>query len=131
MDVQAEVRFCGLRHHLGIIDQIIEDLHLQEFAFEVRLILSEAISNAFFHGNRGDDRLPIWVRYSRQSSLVQLEIEDSGDGLTPVLIPDEVEPEALLEENGRGLYLIRCFADCVTFTCNKLQIRKTIGQTAS
>lgn len=123
---QKEVMMYGLDQCHGIIGGIIRDLDLEPSAFDVRLILSEAITNAYYHGNQGDCTKPIYVRYQREGNRLQLQIEDTGPGMDRLAIPEEPGPEELLDEGGRGLYLIRCYSDHVAMVDNVIHIDKTL-----
>jgi serine/threonine-protein kinase RsbW len=124
--LQKEVMLYGLDHHHGIIDGIIRELNIEANAFDVKLILAEAVTNAHYHGNQSDCTKPIYIRYLLQGNHLNLQVEDSGLGGGQRLIPDELEEDRLLDESGRGLYLIRCFSDNVELIDNTIHIDKTL-----
>ncbi|WP_379129508.1 ATP-binding protein [Paenibacillus sp. sgz500958] len=124
--LEKEVSFCGLENHQGIIDGIIRELHIEDVAFDVKLILVEAVMNAYYHGNLSDRSKPISIRYSRYGSHLQLQVEDCGEGLGDKKIPSEVNDDDLLQETGRGLFLIRCFSDRVHMIRNVIYIEKNL-----
>jgi serine/threonine-protein kinase RsbW len=83
--------------------------------FAVRLVVHEAATNAFCHGNRGD-----LSKYIRVSSLVTpgevlVGVEDQGQGFDPRLVPNPLHEELLDRPCGRGLFLMRAYATWVTF----------------
>jgi serine/threonine-protein kinase RsbW len=83
--------------------------------FAVRLALYEAASNAFRHGNRGDQSKNIYVRYLLTATEVLLEVEDQGPGFDPNQVPASL-PEAYLDRpGGRGLFLMRAYMTWVSF----------------
>jgi serine/threonine-protein kinase RsbW len=53
----------------------------------------------------------------RTAELPQLRVvvEDEGEGFDPASIPDPTTAERLLSESGRGIFLMRAFADEVTY----------------
>ncbi|WNS44609.1 ATP-binding protein [Paenibacillus sp. MMS20-IR301] len=124
--VQKEVMLRGLECHQMIIDGIIEELNLEAYAFDIRLILIEAVTNAYYHGNLSDCSKPITIRYLLRDKLLKLQIEDSGAGGGVLLFPETISNEELLEDGGRGLYLIRCFSDTVERVDNTMYISKSI-----
>lgn len=124
--VQKEVMFCGLGNHQVIIEDIIQDLELEPYAFDIRLILMEAVTNAYYHGNLSDCTKPIIIRYLLCGGLLNLQVEDSGDGERDLQIPQEIGDGELLEDGGRGLYLIRCFSDSVEMIRNTMFISKNV-----
>ncbi|MDF2924084.1 MAG: hypothetical protein K0R57_2998 [Paenibacillaceae bacterium] len=123
---QKEVKLYGLDHHQTVIDGIISELQLETNAFDVKLILAEAIINAHHHGNRSDCTKPIYIRYLLEENLLNLQIEDCGEGVGIVDIPREIGDEHLLDDSGRGLFLIRCFADNVEMIDNTIHIEKML-----
>lgn len=72
----------------------------------IRLFLDEALTNAWRHGNRQNPRLPITVRWGQQNGC-SIMVEDAGVGFDPARQPDPRSPAGLLQEGGRGVYLIR------------------------
>lgn len=124
--LHKEVMFRGLEQHQSIIDGIIQELDLENYAFDIRLILMEAVTNAYYHGNLSDGTKPIYIRYLLRDELLKLQIEDSGDGSRKLLIPQEINSDELLEDGGRGLYLISCFSDSVEMINNTMFISKSV-----
>lgn len=125
--LKKEYVIYGLNNYKEIIDEIIEELDAGQHDFDLRLILTESISNAFRHGNKLDGTKPIYVRYLYDGRTVQFEIQDSSDCDYDVSIPDELDDGQLLNEIGRGLYLINCLADCVSFANHTCTIRKKLN----
>ncbi|MEK4005876.1 ATP-binding protein [Paenibacillus sp. FSL H3-0333] len=124
--IHKEVMLHGLEHHQMIIDGIIRELDLEAYAFDIRLILIEAVTNAYYHGNLSDCSKPITIRYLFMDQLLKLQIEDSGAGDGKVVFPEAVGCDELLEEGGRGLYLIRCFSDSAEMIHHTMYISKSI-----
>lgn len=126
--VQKELILYGLKDHQCIIDQVIQDLNIEMYAFEIRLILVEAVMNAYSHGNRSDCNKPIYIRYLLIDNNLYLEIEDCGEGVGKenMIIPEEIDNDNLLSESGRGLFLIGCFADSVEMIRNTIHINKIL-----
>ena len=77
------------------------------------LAVSEAATNAIIHGNRRDPHKKIYLSVLVNESFLLADITDEGtDGLAKVSrrkVPD------ILSENGRGVDLIKHYADAVTF----------------
>ncbi|MNB82424.1 anti-sigma F factor [compost metagenome] len=124
--LHKEVMFCGLGNHQSIIEGIIQELDLEQYAFDIRLILMEAVTNAYYHGNLSDCTKPITIRYLLNGELLNLQVQDSGAGARELVIPDQIGDEQLLEDGGRGLYLIRCFSDSAEMIHNTIFIKKSI-----
>lgn len=119
----------GLIHHQEIIDKIISDLKAFDHDFDIRLILTEALTNAFQHGNQNSIDKPIYLRYCYGSENMKFEIEDTGSGLGDLTIPKELPEEQILNARGKGLFLINCIADEIEHRKNVLIIRKKRNST--
>jgi serine/threonine-protein kinase RsbW len=83
--------------------------------FRLRVVLSEALSNAIVQGNREDDTKWVDVRAELGPEAIRVWVTDEGDGFNPDVIPEPTRPEQLDAARGRGLYLIRKLVDTVQF----------------
>lgn len=124
--LQKEVLLLGVANTQGVIDAIIEELDLEAYAFDIRLILAEAVTNAYYHGNHSDCTKPIYIRYMLKDELLNLQIEDAGEGVPDLMFPEEMCDDKVLDDGGRGLYLIRCFSESVEMVRNTLFISKRV-----
>jgi serine/threonine-protein kinase RsbW len=94
--------------------------------FRLRVVLSEALSNAIVRGNREDREKWVDVRAELGPELIRVEVTDEGDGFDPAAVPEPIRPEQLDEANGRGLYLIRKLVDAVEFNARGNSICMTL-----
>ena len=81
----------------------------------LRIVLSEALSNAIIYGNEGDRTKKVWVRARVDAWSVKLQIIDEGPGFDHRSLPNPRDREAIEESGGRGLFLVRQLADEVAF----------------
>jgi serine/threonine-protein kinase RsbW len=95
--------------------------------FDLKLILSEALSNAFIHGNKKDKSKPIYLCFTLKGNLIKFEIKDAGAASGEFIIPDEISEENILNDHGRGLFLLKCFTDSIEFKNNTLILTKKIS----
>jgi serine/threonine-protein kinase RsbW len=109
---------------IGVVEDAVEWVagHLEmHFAsrrvvrFNVRVALTEALSNAILYGNAEDPHKLVQVRVAVGRSCIEAEITDEGAGFDPEAVPDPTLPERLTREDGRGLFLIRRLMDEVRF----------------
>lgn len=120
-----QVTLYGINHYMPTIERIIKDLHLEKHQFDIKLMLTEAITNAFKYGNCEDGSKPIKIRYNYVNENLKIEVEDSGqDCKKDLYIPDSIEEDNILNSYGRGLFLINSIADKVYYTNNTLIIHK-------
>ena len=129
MDIKnKEYILYGLSKHNEIIDKIIADLSAYDDYFDIKVILTEALTNAFNHGNKKNIDKPIRLRYTYDGINIKFEVEDSGKMLKNVIIPDCTSDDNLLENSGRGFFLMYSLADKIEISNNALSIQKKIVQ---
>lgn len=97
----------GLQNWLGFSDDTYGNIILS---------LNEAVTNAVVHGNKEKPSKKVVVTANREDDLLKITVEDEGEGFNPNDIPDPLKDENLLNEGGRGVYLIEQFADKVTYS---------------
>ncbi|NMM64754.1 ATP-binding protein [Clostridium sp. P21] len=116
----------GLSEYKQIIDKVISDLNASQYDFDIKLILTEALTNAFKHGNNMKADKPIYLRYAYDNSNVKFEIQDCGNGLKNVIINENLDEEDILNDQGRGLFLIKNLSDNIELKPNTLIIEKSL-----
>jgi serine/threonine-protein kinase RsbW len=83
--------------------------------FRLKVVLSEALSNAIVRGNREDRGKWVDIRAELYPDAIRVYVTDEGPGFNPSAIPEPIHPEQLDEAGGRGLYLIKKLVDAVQF----------------
>lgn len=126
-NAKDEMVFYGLDDANNKLDKIVEALNLKSQCFEIKLIISEAINNSFIHGNQSDKNKPIHVKWELDGKNLTLIVTDCGSGIEKLELYKEINEDNILEENGRGLYIIRCYTDEVEFKNNSIIMRKYIS----
>lgn len=116
----------GIDNYNKIIEDVIKNLNAYDYYFDIKLILTEALLNAFEHGNRGDKTKPINLFYNFDGKCLNFKITSSEKNLPTINIPEAVSNEDLLKDHGRGLFLINSLSDKVEFKDNALLIQKNI-----
>lgn len=103
--VEPFVHTVAQRYHLS------PDIH-----GNILISLTEAVTNAILHGNRGDcsKRVSISLRHLRDSLAIR--VSDEGPGFDPKQVPDPTSPECLEKCGGRGLYLMQHLSDECRFS---------------
>ena len=121
---KREFVLYDLTQYKKIIEEVIRDLNASEYYFDIKLILTEALTNAYKHGNKNNNKKSIYLRYFYNNNELKFEIEDSGCNHKNITIPNEISDENLLNGSGRGLFLINCIADKIKFNNKTLIIEK-------
>ena len=75
----------------------------------------EILINAYLHGNKKDETLPIKVSISFQGKILECAVSDKGSGFNPREVPDPTKPENILKPSGRGLLFANKSCDRVFF----------------
>lgn len=81
----------------------------------IRTVVEEAVLNAWKHGNRMDPEKSITVRW-RYGNDLHFEVIDEGNGFDPAAVADPACSKNLLDESGRGIFMIRWASDHVVWT---------------
>lgn len=83
------------------------------FLSTLDLTLKEAFLNAVRHGNHQNEMLPVTVTFdaSAGGNLLEVTLRDCGQGFDPDDLPDPTAPGGLHKTTGRGVYLIRSYAE--------------------
>lgn len=89
--------------------------------------MSEAITNAFVHGNGRDKSKPIIIKWNKGENSLDIIVEDCGEKNKNLNSDEFVKKnEDILSESGRGLYIISTYTDSVTFNNNKIIMKKSL-----
>lgn len=98
----------------------------------ILLTLSEAVNNAILHGNEEnpDKQVVVQSKWDKDNQILEVSVEDEGEGFDPDEIADPLKEENLLNEGGRGVYLIEQYADRVEFSKEgtKITIKFHLGK---
>lgn len=104
----------------AVIERIMEAIGsmpcAQENLPEVRVALTEALSNAVIHGNQGDPEKKVEICGACENhEKLLLVITDQGKGFDPAAIPDPTVAENIFSRRGRGIFLIHHLMDQTEF----------------
>ncbi len=97
--------------YLLIVKELSELFNLNfDKKLALTTILSEAIENAFIHGNKNQVNLCVAVSVIVNSKQIIIEVEDEGNGFNIDDVPSPIDYENLKKESGRGLFFIKSFS---------------------
>lgn len=102
-----------------------EQLHMNLY-----LSLTEAIANAIDHGNAGDPLKEISVDATVNSDAISISVSDEGTGFNLNLVPDPTMDSNLMKSRGRGVFLMRCYTDSITYDNNGSKVTMVIKANA-
>lgn len=98
------------------VNYFCKDINLtDEQLANVLLAVTEATTNAIIHANKCDQSKMVTIDVKVNETKLVVRVKDEGEGFDPADIPDPTEPENLLNESGRGVYLMRVYMDNVEY----------------
>lgn len=86
-----------------------------DFVYTAVLLASEAATNSIEHGNKLDPTRMVRIAYEVRGASVEMHFEDEGSGFNRAEIPDPLSDENILDDGGRGIFLIERLADAVRY----------------
>ncbi len=119
-DVIREAEIKGVAGFLAFLDVFIEELRLdlgfnEETASNMVISLSEALNNAFVHGNMQNPDLPIFLTVLRDNDDIVVSVRDSGKGFDYGLLREDLDDDFLDVPGGRGIMIMRALSDDLLF----------------
>jgi serine/threonine-protein kinase RsbW len=113
--VPNQTRYLCLIGHIG--ENIARTLRhysgdREKLAFDLNLVLTEAMANAIQHANEGDPAKEVHIEISTVSQRLIIKVFDFGPGFD---VEQYIKPRHPLEENGRGIYLIHTIMDEISY----------------
>jgi anti-sigma regulatory factor (Ser/Thr protein kinase) len=112
-----------------LTESFIHDLERQGYDSEINLSITqgftEALANAFKHGNLRNPAKCITVCYRLDCGWAEIIIRDEGSGFDPRQMPDAASDDALVRPSGRSVMLMRSLFDDVQFLHGGRSVRLT------
>jgi len=106
---------------ISLVEDFIDEIHkehkFREDAYgNILISVTEAVNNAILHGNQNDTGKKIEVSCTFITDyLVSFTVTDEGNGFDFRSIKDPTAPENLLDEHGRGVFVMLHLADEVIY----------------
>jgi len=103
----------------------------EEDSYQLGYAVREAMVNAVVHGNGYSANKRVHLTVRKLDALIEIVIEDEGQGFDEQRQGDPLAEENLLAQSGRGLMIIRAFVDEVDILRTatggtRVTMRKTI-----
>ncbi|PIQ63162.1 MAG: anti-sigma regulatory factor [Bacteroidetes bacterium CG12_big_fil_rev_8_21_14_0_65_60_17] len=86
-----------------------------DLVYKAVLLASEAVTNAIEHGNESILEKKVEIVFEERADAFIIEVEDEGEGFLRSAVGDPLAEDNLLEDGGRGLFLIERMADDVRY----------------
>ena len=119
MSDTKELTLASSLNNLSMIEPFVMEVtswaKLDEEKSEgLMLVLSEAITNAIEHGNKEDESKLVKVAATLTAEKLSITVTDEGEGFDPSKVDDPLKEENLLKDGGRGIFLMKLYADEVS-----------------
>jgi serine/threonine-protein kinase RsbW len=104
----------------ALIRQLLQYLKQQDWneseIFGIHLSMEEAVANAIHHGNAQDRTKSVFIKVEISPERFYARVTDEGCGFDPRKLPDPTAEANREQPSGRGVMLMRCYMDGVTFS---------------
>lgn len=87
----------------------------QSLVTDIAISVTEVVTNAVCHGNKGDPKKKVYVSLQVEKNQVTVKIQDQGGGFNYQHLENPLAEENLLKETGRGIFIVRSLMDEVKF----------------
>lgn len=125
-DIELDIKVPNQTRYLSLIGRIGEDIareidrftgDRETLAYQINLVLTEAMTNAIKYGSSDKSEESVHILINIAESELLIRIFDYGQGfdINEVQSPDF----SLLEDRGRGIFLIRALMDSVRYIRNE------------
>ncbi len=117
--VPNQTRYLCLIGHIG--ENIARTLRnysgdREKLAYDLNLVLTEAMANAIQHANEGDPAKEVHIEISIVAQSLIIKVFDFGQGFE---IEKYIEPKHPLDEHGRGVYLMSTIMDEMAYNATE------------
>ncbi|MDR9418850.1 ATP-binding protein [Gracilimonas sp.] len=103
----------------GFLNALQEELGFSDEIYaKMMLAVSEAATNSIVHGNKLDESKMVEVSAHLEDETLYIHSQDQGEGFDPATLPDPLAEENLMKTSGRGVFLMKEYADDVSFSEN-------------
>ena len=121
--IELDIKVPNQTRYLSLIGRIGEDIareidrytgDRETLAYQINLVLTEAMSNAIKYGSTDNREECVHILINIAENELLIRIFDNGQGFDINEIP---APDFnMLEDRGRGIFLIKALMDSVTYT---------------
>jgi len=134
-DGKYSIKFRSTVDHLEEVESITSKI-AHEVGFnesssdDLSIVITELFNNAIHHGNKNDPAKSVKIDYIIKAGHLIISVQDQGNGFIPDKLKNPLDPENLLAESGRGIYLVKMLMDDTQFDISdqgcKIIIKKKI-----
>jgi len=114
------VTFPSVKENVALVEKFVDEICQfynigDENYGNILVALTEAVTNAIYHGNRLNPDKTVRFFYETKENNLCFTVEDEGNGYNPDTLPDPTDPENVESPHGRGVFLMRRLTDDIKF----------------
>jgi serine/threonine-protein kinase RsbW len=114
------VTFPSVKENVALVERFVDEICEfynigDENYGNILIAITEAVSNAIYHGNRLDPEKSVKFFYETKDNNLCFTVLDEGRGYNPDTLPDPTDPENVENPNGRGVFLMKMLTDDIKF----------------
>ena len=119
-DLHNDFTFPSAPENVSEVERLVDDLATRydldsDTQGNIMISLTEAVTNAMRHGNRGDCSKHVSISLRHNQDSLAIRVSDEGPGFDPACVADPTCAERLEQIGGRGLFLMRHLSDSCRF----------------
>lgn len=96
----------------GIVLKAAEEIGFaEEVRYQIGMAVRESVVNAVVHGNCYNENKRVRLAVQKEPDKLTIKVADEGRGFNPKDLPDPLAEENLMNQSGRGIFLIQAFMD--------------------
>ncbi len=120
--IELNIKVPNQTKYLSLIGRIAEDIAIEldrfsgdkeTLAYHMNLVLTEAMTNAIKYGKTDEEGESVHILITISEKKLFIRIYDKGQGFDINEIPSPDFED--IQENGRGIFLIKSLMDSVTY----------------
>ena len=111
------------------LNAVFKDLGFSRKIYcKIYLAVTEAVNNAIIHGNGKDKSKSVLISFHDYNDYFIVQIEDEGKGFDYAVVPDPRDPKNIRKESGRGIFIMKQYADKVNFENEGSMVQLTFNK---
>ncbi|MBX7151182.1 ATP-binding protein [bacterium] len=100
----------------SLTERVADEFQLNEDDRDnLAIAITEVSNNAIIHGNKFDHSKKVTISFYFDHDVLRVYIKDDGKGFDPLSIDNPLDPQNLLKESGRGIFILKSIMDEVDF----------------
>ena len=117
------IKIASALQHISEVEHflnaIFKDLRFSRKIYcRIYLAVTEAVNNAIIHGNDKNRSKFVSISFTDAKNKFIVQVEDEGSGFNYAIVPDPCDPNNIRKESGRGIFIMKQYADKVFFDQN-------------